>query len=53
MLETEGLGKNQILIYETDKDTVMPHERHTYAKTYDIPKAKICAYPQSDHALPH
>ena len=32
MLKTEGLGKIQICIYETYKNTVMPHERHIYAK---------------------
>ena len=31
----------------------MPHRRHIYANTYDMEKAKICAYPQSDHALPY
>ena len=31
----------------------MPHGRHIYAKSYDMAKAKMCAYPQSDHALPH
>ena len=40
-------------IYETYKNTVMPHGRHIYAKSYYISKATMCAYPQSDHALPH
>ena len=31
----------------------MPHGRHIYAKEYDMEKAKMCAYSQSDHALPH
>ena len=31
----------------------MPHGRHIYAKSYDMEKATIFAYPQSDHALPH
>ena len=31
----------------------MPHGRHIYAKSYDMEKAKMCTYPQSDHALPH
>ena len=46
-------GKKQICIYETYKNTVMPHERYIYAKAYDMVKAKICANSQSDHALPH
>ena len=31
----------------------MPHERHTYAKSYDIEKATMCAYSHSYSALPH
>ena len=31
----------------------MPHGRHIYAKAYDIAKATMCTYPQSDHALTH
>ena len=31
----------------------MPHGRHIYAKAYDTEKATMCAYTQSDHALPH
>ena len=31
----------------------MPHGRHVYAKSYDMAKATMCAYPYSDHALPH
>ena len=29
----------------------MSHGRHLYAKTSDIPKATMCAYPQSDDTL--
>ena len=36
MLKTEGLGENQIRIYETYKNTVMPHGRHIYAKASDM-----------------
>ena len=42
--------KNQITYM---KHTVIPHGCHIYAKAYDMEKAKICAYPRSDHALPH
>ena len=31
----------------------MPHGRNIYAKAYDMEKATICAYSQSDHVLPH
>ena len=40
-------------IYETYKNTVMAHGRHSYAKAYDMESATTCTYPQSDHALPH
>ena len=52
MTKTEGLGeKNRI--YETYKNTVMPHGRNINAKAYDMEKATMCAYSQSDHALLH
>ena len=53
MLKTEGLGKKQIRIYETYKNTVMPHGRYIYAKAYGMEKATMRSYSQSDHALPH
>ena len=31
----------------------MPHGRHIYAKAYDMAKETMCAYKQSDNALPH
>ena len=31
----------------------MPHGRHIYSKAYDTEKATMCAYSQSDNALPH
>ena len=31
----------------------MPHGRHIYAKASDTEKAKMCTYPQSDHAPSH
>ena len=31
----------------------MPHGRHIYATVSDMENAKMCAYPHSDHALPH
>ena len=40
-------------IYETYKNTVIPHGRYIYAKAPDMEKAKMCAYPQSYHALSH
>ena len=31
----------------------MPHGCHIYAKASDMVNATMCAYPHSDHALPH
>ena len=31
----------------------MPQGHHIYAKAYGMAKAKMCAYSNSDHALPH
>ena len=32
---------------------MIPHGRYIYAKVYDMAKATMCTYPQSDHELPH
>ena len=53
MLKIEGPVKNKICIYETYKNTVMPHRRRIYGKAFYIKKATMFAYPQSDHAFPH
>ena len=45
-------GEKPNNIYEKYKNTVMPHGRNIYAKEYDMAKAKMCAYSQSDHTLP-
>ena len=46
-------GEKSHHIYETYKNEVMPHGRHIYAKGSDMAQATMCAYPQSDHVLPH
>ena len=43
MLKTEGLDKNQISIYGTYKNTVMPHGRNIYAKAYGMAKETMYA----------
>ena len=53
MLKIEDLVKIKFRINEEYKNTVMPHGRHIYAKASYMEKAKMCEYPQSDHALPH
>ena len=46
-------GEKAHHIYTTYKNTVMPHGRHIYAKASDMENATMCAYPHSDHAIPH
>ena len=52
ILKTEGMGENKIA-YVKHKNTVKPYGRHIYNTAYDMSKSKMCAYPRSDHALPH
>ena len=40
-------------IYETYKNTFMPHGRHIYAKTFDMENATMYTYTQSDHVITH
>ena len=46
-------GERSHHIYETYKNTVMPHGRRIYDKEYDMENSTTCTYPQSDHVLPH
>ena len=45
-------GEKSHHIYETYKNTVMPHGCHIYSKAYDMEKATMCTYPQYDHGIP-
>ena len=36
-------GEKENRIYETYKNTVMPHGCHIYAKAYDMAKETMCA----------
>ena len=40
-------------IYETYRNTAIPHGRHIYAKASDMAQDTMCTYPQSTHALSH
>ena len=40
-------------IFKTYKNSVMLHGRHNYRTAYSMAMAKMCAYPPSQHALPH
>ena len=51
--QSRSSGEKAYHIYETYKNTVMPHGSHIYVKAFDIENATMCPYPQSDHALPH
>ena len=53
MLKIEALGKNKIRIYGTYKNKVMRNGRRIHAKSYDMAKATMCAYSQSDNTLTH
>ena len=46
-------GENSHHIYETYKNTVMPHGSHICAKASDMEKATMYTYPQSDHTISH
>ena len=46
-------GEKSNHIYETYKNTVIPHGLRIYTKVYDMERATMCAYSHSDHALPH
>ena len=40
-------------IFDTYKNSVMTHGLHRYQTAPDMDMAKMCAYPQSHHALTH
>ena len=40
-------------LFETCKNSVMPHGRRIYETAYVISMAAVFAYPQYQHALPH
>ena len=46
-------GEKAHHIYETYKNTVIPHGSHIYSKAYDMANAIMCTYPQYDHGLTH
>ena len=53
MLKAEGLVREHIKYIQHIKNTVMPHGSHIYATASDMSNATMCAYPQSEHSLPH
>ena len=51
--QNRGSGGESNCIYETYKNTVMPHGRHIYAKAYEMKKATMYANLHYYHVLPH
>ena len=46
-------SENSNRIFETYKNSVMPHGCHIYATAADMAMDTSCAYPPSQHAFPH
>ena len=46
-------GEKPNRLFETYKNYVIPHGCHIYATESDMAMTTICAYPPSQHALPH
>ena len=40
------------ILFDTHKNSVVPHGRHIYQTESDTDMSKICEYPSSQHALP-
>ena len=40
-------------LFETYKNSVIPHGLHIYETSSDMAMAIVCAYPPSQHAFPH
>ena len=46
-------GEKANYLFETYKNSVIPHGRHIYAKSSDMDMDTIFSYPSSQHAFPH
>ena len=51
--QNERSGEIVTCLFETYRNSVIPHGHHIYATTSDIAMAKMCAYPPYLYALPH
>ena len=40
-------------LFGTYTNSVLPHRHHIYATSYDMAMARMCAYSQYHHTLPH
>ena len=41
------------LLFETYKNSVIPHGKHMFQTASDMAMTKICAYTSSSYSLPH
>ena len=46
-------GETENHLFETYKNTVMPHGKHIFQIAFEMSMATMCAYPSSKYALPH
>ena len=40
-------------LFETYKNSVMPHGKHVFQKSYDTAITTMCAYPAYNYVSPH
>ena len=40
-------------LFETYKNSIMPHVKHMFQTASDMYMEKMCAYPSSNYVLPH
>ena len=46
-------GEMANCLFETYKNSILPHGHHIYQTASDMSMATMCAYHPSQHALPH
>ena len=52
-LQNRRYGEMDNRLFETYKNSVMPHDRHIYATASYMKMSKICEYPPSQHSFSH
>ena len=46
-------GEIPIRLFETNKNTAMPHGKYMFQTEYETAKERMCAYSSSKNVLPH
>ena len=46
-------GEMANCLFDTYKNSVMPHGKYMFQTASDMAMAKMCSYPTSKYALPH